>query len=190
MKIGVVILAAGASERLGRPKQLLRYKGKSLIRHSIAAALGSSASSCMVVLGAGYDEIVREVPTGLRVKILDNQNWKEGMSSSIRAAIGADPGMEYGIFMVADQPFIESSVLDELIDTQKRTGKPIVVCEYDGSVGTPAMFHRSIFPELLALKGDHGAKKVVLGHPDDCAKVPFPKGKIDIDTEDDYARLI
>ena len=91
--------------------------------------------------------------------------------------------------MLCDQPFVTSNLLNELLTAHHNTGKPIVACGYDNTYGPPVFFQRSLFPELLQLKGDVGARGVIRQHPDDVEVIPFPEGTIDVDTEADYARL-
>jgi len=94
------------------------------------------------------------------------------------------------IIMVCDQPYISYSILNELIFTQRKTGKAIVTCNYGETNGPPTLFHKSLFNELMQLKGDVGAKKIVQQHIDETAMVLFPKGSIDIDTREDYESIL
>ena len=107
------------------------------------------------------------------VQLVYNENWEEGMASSIRCGVAAaqnlKPEADGILFMVCDQPFADTSVLNELIARQKETGMPITACVYDEIIGTPAIYHKSIFPELNALSGDIGAKKIINRHADELA---------------------
>jgi molybdenum cofactor cytidylyltransferase len=115
------------------------------------------------------------------------------MASSIRCGLNTllqiAPSSDAVILMVCDQPFVSSSLLNELIATQKNTGKPIVSCQYENTFGPPALFYKTIFPDLLILKGDAGARKIVVQRSNDTATVLFAQGNIDIDTEADYQAL-
>lgn len=188
----VVILAAGSSSRLGEPKQLLKVNGKSLLQKSIDAAINSTAHPVIVVLGANAEQILPEINKS-NVHVIINSEWEEGMASSIRIGLNEvlfnSPSPEAVILMVCDQPYISPELINELINTQKQTGKPIVSCDYGEAIGPPALFHRSLFNELMHLKGDVGAKKIIRQHSDKVATILFPKGKIDIDTEEDYNAL-
>ena len=93
------------------------------------------------------------------------------------------------ILMVCDQPYISSELINDLINTQKQTGKAIVCCSYGEAIGPPALFHRSLFNELMHLKGDVGARKIIQQHADNVATILFTKGKIDIDTKEEYDAL-
>ena len=190
--IGIVILAAGSSSRLGKPKQLLQYNDRNLLQHTVEAAVYSNANSVIVVLGANEDLISKEIDK-MNAHTIENKEWEEGMGSSVRIGLNTlqkiSPLAEAVIFMVCDQPYVSSSLLNDLIYTQKETGKPIVTCNYGEAIGPPALFHRSLFNELMQLKGDAGARKIIQQHSDEVATILFTKGKIDIDTKEDYDEL-
>ncbi|HEV8286118.1 MAG TPA: nucleotidyltransferase family protein [Chitinophagaceae bacterium] len=188
----VILLAAGASVRLGKPKQLLIYKGKSFLQNMISAAVNSHLNPVVVVLGAHSTLITGEI-TENNVHVAQNQDWEEGIASSIRCGIRAlgeiSPASDAAILMVCDQPHITSSLLNDLVDAQRKTGKPIVAAYYSGIAATPALFHKIFFPELLLLKGDKGAGKILRQQIDQVATVSFPLGAIDIDTISNYEML-
>jgi len=188
----VIILAAGASTRLGRPKQLLPFNGKSLLEHAVDTANDSMAEPVIVVLGANADLLEKEIDEK-KVHVAVNSEWKEGMASSVLCGINAllqiAPMTDAAIIMVCDQPYVSSTLLDHLIAMQKNSGKPIVTSQYENAIGPPALFHKTIFPELLQLKGDAGARKIIEQRMNDVATVPFQQGNIDIDTEADYKAL-
>jgi molybdenum cofactor cytidylyltransferase len=189
---GIVILAAGASVRLGKPKQLLRYNGRTLLGHAVKEALNSNADAVVVMLGNNASLFKKEMDAK-KVHIAVNKGWEEGMASSVRLGLDTllevKPYVDAVIFMVCDQPHISSSVLNELISTQQKTTKQIVTCNYGESIGPPALFHKKYFPELMELSGDAGARKIIQQHMNDVATVLFPEGKIDIDTKEDYEAL-
>jgi molybdenum cofactor cytidylyltransferase len=176
----------------GRPKQLLPYNGKSLLEHTVDTANDTDANPVIVVLGANA-ALLEKVIGEKKVHIVENKEWKEGMASSIRCGLNAlvhiAPSSEAVILMVCDQPHVSASLLNELIATQKKTGKPIVTSQYENSFGPPAIFHKTTFQELMQLKGDAGARKIVALHSNDTATVLFAQGNIDIDTEADYQAL-
>ena len=188
----IVILAAGTSSRLGSPKQMLEYNGKTLLQHAIDTALATGCPKVMVVLGARADMLKLKL-SNQPIEILENKNWQEGMTSSIRYALqnitiaGFQP--ESIIFMVCDQPFVTSSLLMSLVEKGVETGLPIIASGYDDKAGTPALFHKSMFPQLMDLKGDKGARPLLAAQPEKVAIVPFPKGVTDIDTVADYELL-
>ena len=178
---------------MGKPKQLLQYEGQSLLKHAIQEAIYSIADPVIVVLGANADKFEKEI-SEKKVHIIENKEWEEGMASSVRAGLNTllkiNPTADAVIFMVCDQPFISSSLLNDLIVVQQETHKPIVTSNYGEAIGPPALFHKSIFKDLLQLKGDAGARKIIQQYSDDVATVLFPEGSIDIDTENDYEELI
>ncbi len=188
----VIILAAGRSARLGRPKQLLPYQGKSLLVHAVDIAKDSEAGPVIVVLGAGASELEKLIDEK-NLHIVENKEWQEGIASSIRCGLNTLKRVallsDAVILMVCDQPHIDTTIINELIDTQKKTGKPIVASRYGNTTGTPVLFFKSLFAELLELEGDKGAKKLIDKYPAELATISFPLGEIDIDTEEDYQAL-
>lgn len=191
MKTGVILLAAGSSSRLGRPKQLLNYQGKTLIQHSIDAALNSAANDLVVVLGSN-SKLIQSGIESKKVPLLFHANWEEGMSSSMQCGLQyllEASQVEQVILMLCDQPYVTQDLLDQLIHEKKTSGKGIVACSYSGTVGVPALFGQDYFPELLALKGTEGAKKVILNHQDDTFLIDFPLGAIDLDTKEDVQKF-
>jgi molybdenum cofactor cytidylyltransferase len=190
--IAAIVLAAGESSRLGRPKQLLQFRKSTLIRRIAETAVQSNVSTIVVVLGA-HAEVIEAELDGLPVQTIINQGWKEGMSTSIQAGINKileiEPPIGGVILLVSDQPFISSDLLNKLIEERKRSGKSIVACSYDHTIGTPVFFSKEYFSELLRLKGQEGAKKLLQSRSDEVQLVSFPRGNIDIDTLQDYQDL-
>jgi molybdenum cofactor cytidylyltransferase len=196
--IGLVILAAGASKRMGTPKQLLTYKGKSLIRHSALVGLESLASQCVAILGANHEAILPEI-AHLTVhqkllKVVYNKDWEEGMASSIRLGIETlakeKSRLEAVIFMLCDQPFVSAELINELISTFRKTKDNVVACTYQSEViGVPALFPKEVFPALLELEGDTGARKIIQKFTDKLTTISFPQGDMDIDTPEAYQSL-
>lgn len=191
MKTGIIILAAGESTRLGYPKQIAQFNGKTLLQLAIDAANDSKADKRVLVMGAFRDEIKKTFP-GASIPNIPNPHFQKGMSSSIKV------GMEYMlkfnrpdqvIIMLCDQPFVDAKILNKLIATQKKEGKGIVACAYSKTVGVPILFSEAYFKELVELAGDEGAKNIALAHEDDLVTVSFPRGKVDIDTEEDLRDL-
>lgn len=183
-KFGIILLAAGESNRLGTPKQLLPYKGKTLVQHVLDEALDAGANQVVVVTGAVSLE---------NSYVVHNENWKEGMASSIRIGLTGilkiDPSLDAVIFIVCDQPYLSSTLLKEIMETHITSGKDIVGSGYAGTVGIPALFAKSYFDALMKLNGDEGAKRIVMQNAGAVAVVDFPQGNIDIDTAADYDAL-
>lgn len=190
---GVVILAAGESSRLGASKQLLAYRDKSLLAHTADIAISAALKPVVVVLGANREEVNKEV-AGKDVEVLNNEEWQEGMASSLRNGLKhlsmRLPENDAVIFMVCDQPFVHKELLQNLLKVQAETGKPAVASSYQGKLGTPALFHKVLWPDLLQLKGDAGGRKLLNEMKNDVAVVPFEQGITDIDTMEDYEQLL
>lgn len=190
--ISLILLAAGESSRLGTPKQLLVYKGKNLMQHTIDL----NQTRCLemvIVLGAFKKEILAVVDI-LGTKVVENVAWREGLASSIRYGLSivleTNPETEAVILVLCDQPFLTAEILHEIIEKYHSSGQSIVHCSYGDVSGPPTLFHKSLFPYLMELKGGQGAKKVVDMFRDQVAYVDFPKGKLDIDTAADYHQLL
>lgn len=182
-----IILAAGRSSRLGRPKQLLQLGGEPLLRHVIRRALSSRLNELIVVLGYEAEQIAQAVGAlGQRMAV--NADYAEGQSTSVRAGLAAiDPRADAVMFLLGDQPGIESSVIDQLIERFEAAGSLIVQPAYEGHPGNPVLFARSLFPELATVTGDEGARSLIRRYQRDVTLVPVncPAPR-DIDTEDDY----
>jgi len=187
---GIVILAAGSSSRLGRPKQNLVYEDQTFLQRNIKIALATGCHPVIVVLGANSDVILPTIES-LPVEIAYNTDWSEGMSSSIRAGIAHlqtnHAKISSIILMLCDQPFVTTELLLQLITVS--SAKSITACAYDRAVGPPVFFDSYYFPELLLLKGNEGAKQLMIKHEVNITTVPFVLGSIDIDTKEDFERL-
>jgi molybdenum cofactor cytidylyltransferase len=189
--IGAVILAAGESSRLGQPKQLVQFRGKSLVRRAADAATEAGCSPITIVLGSDSKKIEDEL-AGTGVAIVKNENWRAGIGTSIRAGVqnllSQAPNLEAIVLLVCDQPFVDARVIKGLIELRQKTNKSIVASAYSGTLGVPALFNRSCFQELLALGDDTGAKSIIMRNRERVAEFPFPQGEIDIDTVADYEK--
>jgi len=190
--IGLILLAAGGSSRLGHPKQLLPYRGRTLLRHAAETALASVCRPIVAVLGAQADHLRPEM-AGLEVLIVENPEWEQGMGSSIRTGLAAlemsAPDVSGVLLMLCDQPLLSPKALDALVRSHLDTGSPLVASEYGGTRGVPAFFSRALFPELRALKDAQGARAVIAAHASEAVTLPLPAGVWDVDTAADYARL-
>jgi molybdenum cofactor cytidylyltransferase len=190
--IAVILLAAGASVRLGEPKQLLQFQGETLLRRSAKTALAVS-NQVVITLGANI-EITRKEIEDLPIQTAENKNWETGMSGSIRSGLEKllaevkEP--EAVILMVCDQPFADEKLLKEIISAYKETNSLIVACEYENTLGVPALFQKNLFPELLALDSQGGAKQLIKKYRPETATISFSKGAFDVDTPTDYQNLI
>lgn len=189
---GIIILAAGRSARLGSPKQLLLYADKNLLQHSIDIAVESPMKPVIVVLGSGIEEIERKIDHS-GVIIAKNPDWESGMASSVVCGIKTlnklHPDIESVILMVCDQPFVSAQLLNDLVRKHMESGSSIVASSYENTMGTPALFHKKHFPELVSLRGDTGARSLLKKYAETLQTIPFEKGGIDIDTIEDYRIL-
>jgi molybdenum cofactor cytidylyltransferase len=175
---------------MGRPKQLLRVRGTSLLRHAIAAAIGGGCDPVVVVIGANA-QLVRPELQGLDVREVINARWQDGMSSSIARGVDtlAESDLDAIVVMVCDQPHVTPEVISSLAAAHRATRKAVVASTYGGSFGAPALFSRTLFAELAALSGANGAKQVIARHQHETHFVSFPEGAIDVDTPEDFSRL-
>jgi molybdenum cofactor cytidylyltransferase len=189
---GVIILAAGSSSRLGTAKQNLVYQGQTLLQRAIETALVSICQPVIVVLGAN-ENVIRPTIEEMPVNIISNADWQEGMSSSIRLGIKeiqkTEPNIASVILMLCDQPFIDFSILNVLVKTQTNNGRDIAACAYNDTIGAPVLFDVVYFEDLLLLKGQEGAKKLLVKYSDKVVSIPFPLGSVDIDTIEDYEKI-
>ena len=192
MRVGAVILAAGSSSRLGTPKQLLQFGGRSLIRNAALAAIEASCAPVVVVTGACAEQATRELD-GLALQVVWNDRWETGMASSVSAGIArlleTDRTVAAVVVLLCDQPLVTAEVIGALVAAHHATGSIVVASSYAGSFGVPALFGRALFDELSRLDGAAGAKQVIARHARHAQFVPFPDGAVDVDTPEDYARL-
>ena len=196
MRVGVIILAAGASTRMGSPKQLLPYKGRLLICHAVQQAQASQAQEVIVVLGANSESIAHALqplteprPSGSgSLSLINNPRWPEGMGTSIQTGVQAAAHLDAVIITLGDQPLIGPEILNTLIAMHERTGKPIVAASYSGIAGVPALFSKEFFEKLLQLPPAAGCKALIEAHSTQAILIDCPEGALDIDTPEDYAK--
>ncbi len=190
---GIVILAAGESSRLGRPKQNLVFKGKSLLQRSIQSAIETGCNPIVVVTGANNLAVETAIEQN-NVEVVHNKNWQQGMGSSIAAGLSAilllQPLLTSVIFQLCDQPFVSGELLNTLIQQHSVTTKNIIAASYNQTLGAPVLFHKKYFETLLQLTGHEGARKLIIKHTEDVAAVDFAGGAFDVDTEKDYEALL
>ena len=191
-KESVIILAAGSSSRLGQPKQLVEVEGIPLLLKSTLAALDASYSQVVVVLGANANEHKKTI-AHLPVEIITHTEWKNGMGSSLKAGLQHilkfKPDTNAVVIMVCDQPLITSTHLAALRDLYYNYLKPIIASRYNETIGVPALFDHSLFPELSDIKDSQGARAVIASHSGSVETIDWPEGQLDIDTPDDLTLL-
>ena len=191
--VGLMILAAGASIRMGAPKQLLSFQGRSLLRYIAEVAIASCCDPVVVVLGSQSERIKLEVDA-LALHIVENPQWAEGMGTSILTGMTAltavNQDLDAVVVVLCDQPFVSSLLLNQLVASYRATQSPIVASAYANTVGVPALFDRSLFTELMTMNVDVGAKYLIKQHAEKVFQVSFPKGAIDLDTPVQYQQLL
>jgi CTP:molybdopterin cytidylyltransferase MocA len=187
-----VILAAGASRRMGEPKQLLQLGGRPLLEIAVSAACDALLDDVVVVLGAHAEEITRSVAFG-RARIVVNPDHERGMSTSLRLGIASlGPEISRAAVILGDQPDVTASLLDRLLEAQATSGLPAAALSFDGLLHPPIVLARELWAGLDELEGDVGLRAVVRAHPELVAALPAdrPGGHpIDIDTREDFEQL-
>jgi molybdenum cofactor cytidylyltransferase len=182
---GLIVLAAGASKRMGRPKQLLPWKGRTLLRHACETALATSLRPIVVVLGCEANACEQEL-AGLDVRHVTNSEWSKGMGSSVASGIasleGVDPGTSGALLMLVDQPDLTASFLESMVELWLKSDQGIVATQYPEGGGVPALFSRSFFSALQALDGDLGARQIIARAESAVTLVQSPDELTDLDT--------
>jgi molybdenum cofactor cytidylyltransferase len=191
-RVSGVILAAGASSRLGQPKQLLDLAGEPLLRHTVRNALTSNLDRVVLVLGARAAEIDEAVGY-LGQRIVVNPVHNEGQSTSLKLGLESiDSESDAVLFLLGDQPGVTPAIINALIERFEASNARIVHARYQNGPGNPALFARSLFPDLLAIDGDEGARSVIRRHRADIDFADFLDRAIpqDVDTLEDYQTLL
>lgn len=201
-----IILAAGTSSRMGagRHKLLLTLAGRPVLAHVIEAALASQARPIVVVLGHQANEVRTQLAAWLTdpaIIVVDNPDYMQGMSTSMRAGIQtlitygytkSRPVVDSALIILGDQPLITSQIIDALINAHQTGDKGIVAPLYDGQRGNPVLFRASFFPELLEAGGDEGGRTVLQRHRDEVATIDLGSAArwYDVDTWEAYQEVV
>ncbi len=184
-----VILAAGGSERMGVPKQLLLWNNKPLLISVLETAISTDLFPLYVVLGS-QSETIKPIIQEYPISILINPDWKQGLSTSISIAIKTLPKSVDGIlFLLGDQPFISATLIKTIIHRFETTEMWIIAPKADNKRGNPVLFSRALFDELLLIKGDSGGRSLLDRFPVEWVLWDDPSIHVDIDTHDDYENL-
>lgn len=191
-RTAALILAAGASTRLGQPKQLLRLGGESLLRRTARLAIAARCAPVFVVLGYAAERMRPELD-GLSATVIVNEQWTEGMGSSLRCGIAAltqsHPPPHAVLLLVCDQPRLTAEHLQTLLHRHETGSSPITASFYAQRDGVPAVLAASLFPGLLACTGDRGARDLIRSQADTVQRVPWPDGELDLDRPEDLAKF-
>jgi len=190
-KVAAIVLAAGGSTRMGRPKQLLPVGGQPMVRHVTEVVCATGLAQVVTVVGAHAEAVVQAL-AGLPVDVVVNEAWAEGLSTSVRAGLGAlRPEIQAVLMILADQPALTPDLLQALAARYQTTWAPLVVPFYRGQRGNPLLFDRTLFPELLAVKGDQGGRALIARHERELERVDVddPAVIMDVDTRRDYEQV-
>jgi molybdenum cofactor cytidylyltransferase len=188
LRVAAIVLAAGASTRLGQDKQLVRVGGEPLLRRTARMAAEAGCAPVVVVLGFEADRMQAELE-GLALEVVVHPGWAEGMGSSLRRGVEVARGMEAVpdavLVLVCDQPRLSVEHLGALIERQRQSSAPITASAYAGRAGVPAIFARRVFLELAGLQGDRGARDLIRRHGEAVETVAWPEGSVDLDVPED-----
>jgi len=190
-----IILAAGMSKRMGTAKQLLRLNGRYLLQWVVNAAIDSTLEKIYLVLGCNSDRILISLPRLAQtpqIEILYNPNFENGMSSSVKCGLSAAKSRyESVMFLLGDQPFISSEMINQLQIEYQNSDKKICLPAFQGKKGNPVIFNSYFYKQLMNVTGDMGGRHIIRDHPEQVLHVPTndPKELFDIDTKEDLARI-
>ncbi|MBR9776169.1 MAG: nucleotidyltransferase family protein [Cytophagales bacterium] len=189
MKTGTIILSAGNSSRLGKPKQLIPYNGTTLLQNIVDIALEATKGPVLLVEGAGTYHLK---PHPRLIKVV-NYNWERGMGSSLKLGLNTLINQEKitnVLVLLSDQPMVSKTLIQSLILKKSENHQPIVASFYQNMPGVPAIFDQSVFQKLRSIPDKVGAKKLLLSHTEQLSLVRFDAGNIDIDSPEDLRALI
>ncbi|MEN0005234.1 MAG: nucleotidyltransferase family protein [Bacteroidota bacterium] len=189
--IGTLVLAAGQAKRMGFPKQLLEWRGETLVHRMARIALALKVGPVVLVTGAYANEVETSV-NDLPLPLAHNPNWQSGMSSSIQTGLHHllthQPNLQHLLILLVDQPFVDQAILTAMLHQYAQERPTLLASQYGQSLGVPAIFSSSLFPHLQQLAGEKGAKRILLAHTD--AIFPFPKAAIDLDTPEEWEAFL
>jgi molybdenum cofactor cytidylyltransferase len=190
--IEVMIMAAGASRRLGQPKQFIKYKEDTLIRRIVKESIKSKIGNITVVTGYHHEEIKNEI-IDLNVNIFYNEEWEEGLGASIRNGLkhilNKHSDTNAILLTMVDQPFVDATHLKKLVNAYDPSRPMIIASAYTGTFGVPVLVDSFYFDMLKELQGDEGGKKIFVNYLKNIVEIPFIEGAIDIDEKKDLNTL-
>jgi molybdenum cofactor cytidylyltransferase len=190
--IEILIMAAGASKRLGQSKQLVEYKGQTLIRRISKEAIEANIGNVTIVTGYDHQKIEKEVQD-LHLDVYYNGEWEEGLGASIRNGVkeilNKKPDTDAILLTMVDQPYVERTHLKKLANAYDPLRSMIIASAYSNTFGVPVLFDRKYFNQMVTLKGDEGGKKVFVKYLKNIVEIPFIAGAIDIDEAEDLSKL-
>lgn len=192
MSVAALVLAAGSSSRLGRPKQLEEWGDTNLLSHVVSSTASFPVDEVWVVLGSGIDHVLKSVDLG-DAGVIENPEWEEGIASSIRVGLDAllqSSRCEVALIVLGDQPNVSSEVVEELLISHHKSDRHVSIPKYRYSRGNPVAVDRSLWPRLMSLEGDDGAQRLWQAHPDWVNEVWVSElAPRDVDTEADVVEL-
>ena len=185
-----VVLAAGSSTRMGKNKLLFELDGEPVVRRAVGRAMSAGLDPVIVVLGYEADRVLREL-AGLNCRTVVNPDYARGINSSLKTGIAAVPATAVAaVVLLADMPFVTTDMVATLVERYRTSTVPLVISDYDGVNAPPALYDRTLFPELLAMEGEGCGKQVVKRHRSKAAVVSWPAAALtDLDVPDDVVRV-
>ncbi len=192
-RIGTIVLGAGAASRMGEPKQLLKWQGETLAQRALRQAEGLDVGPVVLVLGA-YAQLIESQLLPGEYRITYNEAWKTGMGSSIvcglQALLEEAQLLDAVLITLVDQPLINTVDLEKIIEIFKKNNTSLVAAFYENTLGVPALFSADLFPELLTLSGQKGAKAIINKYSESLAKLDLPAAKLDLDTPEEWKAFL
>jgi molybdenum cofactor cytidylyltransferase len=194
VRVGAIVLAAGASTRMGRAKQLLPLRGSTVLAQTLENVRTAKVDEILLVLGSSAVAISQQLPQAILegLKVVVNQAYGQGMASSLREGLCAlDQQSDAALIILGDQPFIRPQTLNQIVEEYRRSGAQIVIPSYQGKRGNPVLLDRSVFSEVMALEGDVGCRAIFGNYLEGILKVEVEDMGVllDIDDQGDYERL-
>lgn len=193
-EVGVIMLAAGSSSRMGHNKMMLVFQGITLLERTLMAAIDSKVNHLIAVTGANREENDNLIKKH-KVKVVFNTEWEAGIGSSLKCGLQTIlkeyKHLDAVIISVCDQTYLSSEVFDKLIDKYTQSGKPIIASTYGNTIGVPVLYDKIFFDELMRIPDDRGAKQSIVDHAssDSIATIQFEGGDVDIDTLEDLKKM-